>query len=59
MEFLFSHGILANQNFTMSSAVAAETFFGGKESVRNSIAELLLNPFAVDKVCSCMILGIL
>ena len=51
MEFLFSRGIHANQKLTMSSAIAAENFFGVQESVRNSIAELLMDHFAVHKVC--------
>ena len=59
MEFLFSHGILANQTLQCLLWSQQKLSLGLQESVRNSIAELLMNPFAVHEVCSCMILGIL
>ena len=52
MEFLFSRGIHANQKLYDVLRDRSRTFLlGVQESVRNSIVELLMNPFAVHKVC--------
>ena len=60
MEFLFSRGIHANQKlYDVFRDRSRKFLLGVQESVRNSIAELLMNPFDVHKVCFGTILGIL